>query len=290
MSDLTAEFAQYARERRADLLGVASIERFDGVPAAHHPAAIFPECRNVVVVGKRIPRGALRGIEEGTQFDLYGQYGLFWLKDRMLAITTIALATWLEDQGWEACPVQDLPPEVPPSGVAVSDAVPPPNVMIDVAHAAVRAGLGEIGWCGELLTPGFGPRQRCQLILTDAPLDATPLLDEPVCDHCRACEHDCPLGAFTGEARSLTLAGKTMQVAAIDPAVCRSCQNGACPNPSHPSGRPDRLGALCVRSCLHHLEQDGRIANALENPFRKRPAWARDARGNVAFLDSEGGR
>jgi len=288
MEALTREFVAFAKERRFDLLGVAPIERFDDVAPEHHPRAIFPEVRSVVVVGKRIPRGALRGIEEGTHFDAYGMFGLNWLKDRMLAVTTIALATWLEDHRWEACPVQDLDPRIPPSGIPVRPAAPAPNVMIDVRAAAVRAGLGEIGFCGEVLTPQFGPRQRFQLVLTDAPLTPTPMLATAVCDHCGACAGSCPLGAIKGQGK-LTIAGKTMVVGVVDYAQCRSCRNGARPNGDHPAGLPDRLGALCVRSCVNHLERERTVGNALDKPFRTRPAWACDSQGKVRLLD-DGGR
>jgi epoxyqueuosine reductase len=284
MDTLTREFLAFAQEKRADLIGVAAIERFDDVPAEHHPVSIYPECRSVIALAKRITRGTLRGIEEGTQFDLYGQYGLSWLADRMLAITTITLATWLEDQRWEACPIQDLSPQIPPSGIAVRPDLPPPNVMIDVREAAVRTGLGEIGYCGEVLTPQFGPRQRFQLILTDAPLEPTPMLAEPVCDLCKACMKSCPLGAWdeTGD-QIVSIAGKEMTVAQIDFGKCRACRNGALPNPHHPAGKPDRLGALCVRTCVAHLDETGRVSNAFANPFRKRPAWQIDALGNKSL-------
>ncbi len=286
MDTLTAEFVQFAQEKRADLLGCAPIERFDDVAPEHHPTSIFPECRTVIAVGKRITRGTLRGIEEGTQFDLYGQYGLSWLADRMLAITTITLATWLEDQRFEACPIQDLSPQIPPSGVAVRPDLPPPNVMIDVRAAAVRAGLAEIGYCGEVLTPQFGPRQRFQLILTDAALEPTPLLTEPVCDQCKACVASCPLGAWDEAAdTTVTIAGKTMAVAGIDYGKCRQCKNGAQPNPHHPAGKPDRLGALCIRTCVAHLDEAGRVANAFANTFRKRPAWQIDGAGRKSLQE-----
>ncbi|MDD5706179.1 MAG: hypothetical protein PHR35_09655 [Kiritimatiellae bacterium] len=283
MNELTTAFKQYAEERRADLIGIAPIERFDGVPPNHHPCSIFPETRSVIVIGKRITRGTLRGVEEGTQFDIYGQYGLSWLCDRMLAITTISLATWLEDRRWEAVPLQDLPPQVPPSGVAVKPGLPPPNVMVDVKDAAVRAGLGEISYSGELLTPQFGPRQRFQLILTDASMDPTPLCEATICTHCKECAKTCPLGAISlDETGTVTIAGKRMTVGKVAYDLCRKCQNGACANPCHPSGLPDRLGAICVRSCVHSLERQGQVSNAFATPFRKRPAWQRDLIGRVS--------
>jgi len=272
----------FAKEKRADLLGIAPIERFDEVPPEHHPSSIFPETRSVIVLGKRITRGTLRGVEEGTQFDIYGQYGLHWLCDRMLALVTITLATWIEDQGWEAVPLQDLPPQIPPSGVCVKPGLPAPNVMVDVRQAAVRAGVGEIGLSGELLTPAFGPRQRLQMILTDAVLEPSPLCDVAICSKCGQCAATCPLGAIDTDAvGELVIAGKSMQVAGIDYDRCRRCQNGALNNPYHPAGLPDRLGALCMRSCVHSLEQNGRIENRFAVAFRNRPVWRKDIIGRV---------
>jgi epoxyqueuosine reductase len=284
MNQLTQDFLAFAKEKRADLVGIAPIERFADVAPNHHPSSIFPETKSVIVLGKRITRGTLRGLEEGTQFDIYGQYGLSWLKDRMLAILTIDLATWLEDNRWECSPIQDLDPAIPPSGVKVTADRPAPNVMIDMRDAAVRAGLGEIGYSGEVLTPQYGPRQRFQLILTDAELTPTPMPTEAVCDQCGLCAKSCPLGAFVGET-TMTIAGREMPVAEINYAVCRSCGNGARGNGDHPAGRADRLGALCTRTCVHHLDQEKRIENALETPFRNRPAWQRNAQGQVSIVD-----
>lgn len=287
MDQLTAEFKAFAQEKRVDLLGIAPIDRFSGVAANRHPQSIFPETRSVIVLGKRITRGTLRGLEEGTQFDLYGQYGLSWLADRMLAITTISLATFLEDHRYEAVPVQDLPPQIPPSGVAVKPGLPPPNVMVDVRDAAVRAGLGEIGYCGEILTPEFGPRQRFQMILTDAELAPTPLCGTSVCDQCKECVAACPLGAISAdETEALEICGKTMTVASVNYSVCRSCKNGARANPHHPAGRPDRLGALCMRTCVDHLERGGRVSNQFAAPFRKRPAWQIDHTGQPSLQNA----
>jgi len=60
----------FAKEIKVDFIGVASIDRFKGIDPQDHPESIFPEVKSVIVVGKRVTRGALRGIEEGTQFSL----------------------------------------------------------------------------------------------------------------------------------------------------------------------------------------------------------------------------
>jgi epoxyqueuosine reductase QueG len=274
MSTFTDELRAHAPRAGADLLAVAPIERFTDLPPDRHPAAIFPEARSVVVVGKRIARGALRGVEEGTQFDIYRQYGRDWLNNRVLATATFRIAEFLEDAGWEAVPLPNLPPEAPPMGVPVRDGQPAPNVLLDFDDAAVRAGLGEIGYCGLLLTPRFGPRQRIQLILTDADLLPDPLLEEQICARCRDLAAVCPLGAIRREKETvLDVCGKEMPVAGIETAVCRQCKNGAEPNPFHAAGKPDRCSALCTRTCIVNLEEAGRLGNAFTHPFRKRAPW-----------------
>lgn len=274
MKDFTTQFKAHAKQAGVDLIGIAPISRFEDVSPEHHPASIFPEVKTVVVIGKRIARGALRGVEEGTQFDIYGQYGRDWLSNRILAMATFRTAEFLEDNRWEAVPLQDLPKETPPMGVSVRPGQPPPNVMIDLEDAAVRAGLGEIGYCGFFLTPEFGPRQRLQIILTDAELEPDSIPEEAICDYCADSVAFCPLGALNPEVNTaINVCGKEMVTAEISYDKCRVCKNGAGPNPYHPSGKPDRLGAICARSCLDRLEQSGKLKNVFRNPFRKREPW-----------------
>ncbi len=268
----TRDLKAFARACGADVLGVASAARFDELPPEKRPTAIFPEAASVVVVGRRIPRGALRGVEEGTNFTNYNTYGDDWLDNRFTSLVTFRVAEFLEDDGWEAIPLPNLPPEIPPMGVAVALDRPAPNVMLDFADAAVRAGVGELGYCGVLLTPQFGPRQRIQMILTDAPLTPTPILKKPICPRSKACRGVCPLGALQGS-KTVTICGKAMTLADVDHALCRQCKNGAKPNRWHPSGKPDRLAAYCVRSCVDFLEKAGRIGNRFRTPLRVRPAW-----------------
>jgi hypothetical protein len=301
------ELKRFARSSGADVIGIAPVARFADVQAEHSPLAIFPETRSVIVLGRRITRGTLRGVEEGTSFGHYNLYGRDWLEDRFLALTTFQVAEYLEDHGWEAVPLPNLPPETPAMGVRVRRELPPPNVMLDFDDAAVRAGVGEIGYCGTLLTPDFGPRQRIQVILTDAKLTPDPLLRKVICPRPPVCQGFCPLGAIRGmdathgeprpagtralqrgsafpmegrrprrppeTADVLGAAGKRMTAARIDYALCRQCRNGALPNNKHPAGKPDRLAAVCMRTCVDFLEREGRVRNRFVAPFRKREAW-----------------
>ncbi|MCX5859843.1 MAG: 4Fe-4S dicluster domain-containing protein [Proteobacteria bacterium] len=68
---------------------------------------------------------------------------------------------------------------------------------------AVRAGLGEMGRSGLLITKKYGPRQRLSMVATDAsplPETAAPKFGiAEFCDKCRKCFSACPAGAVLKE-------------------------------------------------------------------------------------------
>lgn len=261
-----------AKELGADLVGVASIERFDGLPENAHPRSIFPEARSVVVVGRAILRGSLRGIEEGTNWGIYRDFGLTTLEEYFIPHVTYHLTRFIEDHGYEAVPIFPYPSEFASEGAPVGEGKPAPDVIVDVDYAAAAAGLGEIGLMGVFLTPRFGPLQRFNMIITDAPLQPDPLLKEPICDRCLKCLEACPYKAMDvyGMTR-IEIEGKTMEVARIDWDKCRRCEFGAIRNRYDPErGRPDRIAAPCVRACLVHLEETGRMGQRYRHPFRER--------------------
>ena len=143
------QLVAFAQQISADVIGVANIERFDELPPDKHPRAIFPEARSVVVVGKRITRGALTWGR--------GRYQLPGLP-----------AVWLRLAGQPVRGHDDIPHRRSSSRTTAgrrcrcrtcrprcrrwawpcARARPAPNVMLDFDDAAVRAGVGEIGYCG----------------------------------------------------------------------------------------------------------------------------------------------
>ena len=277
-----------AKKVGIDLIGFASKARFEGVDAQHNPFSIFPEAKTVIMVGKRICRGALRGVEEGTNFGDYALFGKNWLEDEFLSIACYDLVRFIEDNGWEACPLFPNPSELGPQGVSVAEGRPEPNVYPDFDYAAVACGLGEIGKNGLFLSPKFGSRQRFHMILTDAELEETPLFDGHICDGCGKCAASCPLGAIDmSNTTEIDVCGKKMPVATINYDACRVCKNGACKNRFADTARPDRVAALCNRTCLCHLEENDLVGNKFENAFRQREEWSVGGAGALAQRNTE---
>ncbi len=274
MDNLKQDIIHYAKSNLVDLIGFAGRDRFINLTAAYNPFSLFPNGETVIMIGRRITRGSLRGVEEGTNLADYGMFGLSWLNDEFLAQSTYDLAQFIERCGWEAMPV--LPEcgskheRTDRSGTAT---------LPDFDYAAVACGLAEIGLNGQVLTKEFGPRQRFHMLITNARLANDPLLDEPVCDQCGLCASICPLQAIdVGQVKDQIICGKRMRIARCDENICRICSNGVhgCDNAQ---GMPDRTAMLCSRTCIEHLNQANAIRNHFYHAFRRRPGWGKDADG-----------
>jgi epoxyqueuosine reductase len=276
------ELKAAARGFGADLVGIAAINPVRDLPAEENPLSIFPQARAIIVVGRKILRGALRGVEQGTEFDnAFPTFGFYTLEDNLLAKTTYDVTIWMEAQGFDAVPLFAYDCTGQPAGVPVAPGKPAPNVMLKYRILAQAAGLGETGLHGLFLTPEFGPRQRFALLLTDAELEADAPFAPHLCDDCGACVRACPLGALdAGAAVPFGLAGYARPVAARDNARCQRCRNGAIQTNEGRFNTVERTAAACSRACIGTLEARGAVRETFATPFRQSAPWARDILGN----------
>ncbi len=291
---LTAEeVKEYAKKAGADLVGITPMDRFEGAPKQMDPRYIFPDATAMIVLGFRIPRGCLRGIEEGTFYVSYCGMGYAGINFVLQPTVLWKITNMLEDEGYEAVPIQNNFPWChiqtqtgeprPDWSRPVSPDRPAPDVFIHLRIAAVAAGLGEIGYGKVFLSPEFGPRQRLACIITDAPLEPDPLFEGELCDRCMLCVRDCTADAISEtETVKVNVAGKELEWGKLDVARCKV--GFQWPDPEHnpfliePSpvyvyGRALEGARGCIRACMIHLEEEGRITKTFKNPFRKRKPW-----------------
>ena len=226
----TKKLKSFARKCGADLVGVGSMERFEGAPKEMDPRFVFPEAESIIGLAFRIPRGYFRGVEEGTHFFQYPSMGYSSINEVYAPMVLREVACFLEDNGYEGVvfrntggrsTVSDMtgsPREAFEHGRRIrhSDAVSPgkpaPDVFIHFRIAAFICGLGEIGYSKLFLTPEYGPRQRFAFVLTDAPLEPDPLYEDEICDRCMLCVKDCPVDAISStDTVKVTVAGRELE-------------------------------------------------------------------------------
>ena len=93
---------RFARQCGADLVGIASLDRFEGAPKQMDPRYIFPDAQAMIVMGFRIFRGCLRGIEEGTFYIPYAGMGYAGINFVLMPMVMWQFCKMLEDEGYEA--------------------------------------------------------------------------------------------------------------------------------------------------------------------------------------------
>ena len=109
LGELTAaEVKAKAKECGADLVGIAPMSRWEGVDKQKDPRYIFPGAKSMIGLAFRIPRGSLRGIEEGTHFLNYQAMGYAALNQIYGPMVLWSLTQFMEDHGYEAVPMANV--------------------------------------------------------------------------------------------------------------------------------------------------------------------------------------
>lgn len=79
-------------------------------------------------------------------------------------------------------------------------------------YGAVAAGLGSLGWSGNVLHPEHGARVLFTTVLTSAVLEQGDMLDQQPCDGCRLCERSCQSGFIhRDDAVQVTIGGRVFE-------------------------------------------------------------------------------
>ena len=188
---LTDEVRGLALAEGANLFGVASVDRFEGAPRGHHPAEIVKGAR--VVISIAIPQ-----VEQATDWEelfqdseilgpdlrkpmlqdyLYAEVNYNFINDRLNQVAH-RLALSLQAKGYRS---MLFPATYGHAYRSYQDMMPSWMGLFSQRHAAVRAGLGEFGLNNVVVTPDYGPRVRFNSVITQAPLDVSPLLQEKAC-------------------------------------------------------------------------------------------------------------
>jgi epoxyqueuosine reductase QueG len=224
---LTNRVKSLAKEIGIDLVGIAPAIRFRQAPSTARPEAILPEARSVLALALRINRSIQKVHLQQSINHPFFRFGHTLLAYKIDKIAN-EVANFLEDQGYDACPIpadSDIPS-------------PSPYPLISHRHVAVAAGLGHIGWSNNLITPEFGAGVKLGSIITSADLIPDPILPENCCTRCLACVNICPVEAIhPAEGKTFILDGMVFEHSRYLKDKClSSC--GYCLAICHPEEHP----------------------------------------------------
>lgn len=244
------EIKEFAIECGADAVGISPMDRFEGAPKEMDARYFYPGAKSMIGFIFRIPKGYIRGIEEGTQFYQYPSLGYAAINEDFAPEVIYDTGKFIEDHGFEAAvfrncggrgPISDMDgkpgfqasPEEYKRAVTYShppkENYPGPDLLFQFRIAAYLCGLGEIGYSKMFLTPDFGPMNRQAFIFTDAELEPDPIYQgEPLCDKCKACASACPGNCISPkETVKVKLAGHEVEWGRLFEWACFAFYQGA---------------------------------------------------------------
>jgi len=179
-----------------DLVGIADAGTLLLASPPRPATDLMPTARSVIVMAVAHSLGAV-----------YAPDIRMWTRNKMqtsrlLDRTAEKLGRLLEKEGFLTLPVSaDKPVEIHKLDPVTGRKLPHTRTVghLSLKHAAVSAGMGQIGRSNLLLTPEFGPHQRLGCIVTEAPLEADPFREWDLCIRgCTKCEDACPVKALSG--------------------------------------------------------------------------------------------
>lgn len=178
--DAAAEIKRVAKGFGADLVGITSYDqrwvyetKFSDMSKTERPQEIPEGLTSVIVTAQAMDYDLIRTVPSALSG---AATGLGYSHD---ALVVLSIAQYIRNLGYNAIASMN----------DTSLAIP----------MAIRAGLGEYGRNGLLITKAYGPRVRLGKIYTDMPLAD----DQPIqfgvkefCESCRRCADGCPVKAI----------------------------------------------------------------------------------------------
>ncbi len=184
-----------ALEHGARLVGIGSVDRWNGAPVTMRPESLMPGAKSVIVIGVPISRGLSESIPSHYWCRIHGH-----LMGGKVDDITDDLANWLEDQHHKSMSIGGLSmaKDVHKKFQAALGDQPYPifsdfgegGMALNIAGAL--CGLGTIGKNGLLLTEQYGPNVILGGVITTAEIEPDPLLDYEICTNCNKCVDGCP--------------------------------------------------------------------------------------------------
>jgi epoxyqueuosine reductase len=290
MASLEKRLKSLAANLGADLVGITTADRLKTEPPSADPRYLLSSANSVISFAVSLDK------ELAQDFISKRNWRSHCENRKIIGQTLYKIGDTLTEQlrleGYEALNV-DLNNNYRPEEAA-ADVTEMTEFNPEFSHryAALAAGIGRLGWSGNLVTPEYGALVELGSVLTSAELQSdTPIPDNlHPCDKCKICSLVCPVEMIQPKvATKVTVAGITETISEKRPNTCCwiGCTGyeGLSPSATWSNWSPYRLGhplpenkkeldALCIRlqkSDPQMQEASSSFANYREAIFN--PDW-----------------
>ena len=219
MKRLKKRLKECARNAGADLVGIATRNRLADAPASGNPTHVLPSARSVISFAVALDQKAACSFIGKEDWLSHGEDRKTVVK-RLYSIGD-RLVSFLREEGVAAVNVDINNKYRLEEGAA--DVTEMTEFYPDFSHryGAVAAGIGRLGWSGNLMTPEYGALVELGSVLTSLELEPDPLLEKNPCDGCKICSLVCPVGMIsTRESVQVKVAGVIEEIARKRPNTC----------------------------------------------------------------------
>ncbi|MFW2367257.1 MAG: hypothetical protein ACN4GW_12625 [Desulforhopalus sp.] len=221
MTSLEKRLKSRALSLGADLIGITTTELLANSPPSADPRYLLPSANSVISFAVSLDK------EVSQDFISKRNWRAHCENRKEIGRTLYGIGDTLTEQlraeGYEAINV-DLNSNYRPEDAA-ADVTEMTEFNPEFSHryAAVAAGIGRLGWSGNLLTSKYGALVELGSVITSAGLISDiPMPDkEHPCDKCRICSQVCPVEMIQPKsATQVTVAGITETISKKRPNTC----------------------------------------------------------------------
>lgn len=260
--ELKQMLKELALANKLDYMRVASAECLKDEPEWIKPTDFLPDAQSVISLGMKLSLGVQfankRAHSGGPRHSIYSYlwHGFGLPSLQFIDRTSLQITRLLEKEGYIAVPLMSA------STFDIRSSLSEFSNL----HAAVAAGVGELGWSGLALTPEAGPRARYGAVITNAKLEPDPMYDgASLCDveKCKQlgkgrplCAAACPTNAIGSEVEQVKIGNRSFGVAKIDRFRCMWGSMGLSKNSLGLKDipMPDKIGYVEIAAALKERE------------------------------------
>jgi len=201
MNSMELEIEKVAKDAGADLVGFTDRARLADAPPSGDLTYVLPSAQSAIALAVSLDQEAAERYI--VKEDLWAFNESHRRSYQLIEDASLAIQEYLEARGHEiATPYPNFEYR---EETRTRDMVPP----LSHKYVCMAAGVGWIGWSGNLLTREYGALVTIGSVVTSAELTPSPMVEEDWCSNCKICVATCPTHYMPKQEEDVALIGGT---------------------------------------------------------------------------------